>query len=518
MQLMLTSFGHAVTLMADPWLMLIVFIGLAWGIMGGALPGVGQSLILGIALPFTFGMTPVQAIAFLVAANLGSSYGNSIPAVLLGVPGKSSAALTALDGYALHKKGETGLALAVQYYASMFGALSGIPLFLIMVVPLASLAYVFLSPEMFALILLGMTAVISLTSENLLKGFLSVGAGFALSMIGQDPVSGQYRFAYTYDMRYGLSVTPIIIGCLAVGVLLRELRQSYKWGGQSEFSSAWKFPPLKTLWKLTPMVIMGSVIGQISGVLPGIGGNVGAFVAYNQAKLLSKNPREFGHGSTQGIAANEAAQAADQIGELVPTFGLGIPGSGSMVMLFSAMLMHGFIPGPKLITDAPQMLDAATLGLLASTLILILIGWPICGLILRVVSFDRTVVMLGALALCMLGAFTLERSTFDVFLVVLFGAIGYFMSRYGYSPAGLAIGLVLGTDLEGYLRRGLLLMDSDWVKFVTRPWTAALLLVSLAMLVYGLRGAIRLSRETKAIRQRALAKAQAAAKAAPSAA
>ncbi|MCJ7640536.1 MAG: tripartite tricarboxylate transporter permease [Desulfobacterales bacterium] len=502
MDLFVTSFIESLKLCGDPLLLLIIFLGVVWGNVGGALPGVGPTLSMGVALPFTFAMTPVQAIAFLVAINVACSYGNSIPAVLIGVPGTSSAVLTAIDGYELHKKGYTGLALGIQYYGAMFGAVVSIIFYFAMVVPLSGMAYIFLPPELFALYLLGCTAVISITSENILKGLVSAAFGLAVTLIEPNPVNAVYRFVFTPDMRWGINVTPVVIGVLAVSELFRQSRQSFNWGvGTTKFKA--KFPALKYLWRVTPIVMMGTVIGTIIGAIPGIGGNVACFVSYNQAKLWSKHPEEFGHGSIEGIAANEAAQNASQSGEMVPTFGLGIPGSGSMVILFAAMLMNGIFPGPLLIQQAPHLLYASGAGLIASTVMLILMGWYICRILLWTVSFDRTLVLGTALALTMLGVFTLNRSVFDVFLTVLFGVIGYFMMRYGYSPAGFAIAMILGNGLEGNLRRGVLLCG-DWVTFLTRPWTAGILVLTCALLIYGALGTLKLSRQAAALRQQAL--------------
>ena len=504
MDLFFTAIIESSKLCLDPILLLIILVGVIWGNIAGALPGIGPSLAVGVVLPFTFGMTSVNAIAFLVAINVACSYGNSIPAILVGVPGTTSAVLTATDGYALHKKGQSGLALGVQFYAAMTGAFLGIFFYFAMVVPLSGLIYVFLAPEMFALYFLGCTAVVSISSDNIVKGLLSAAFGLVVSEVGRDPVSSVLRFAFNADMRGGIPVMPVVMGILAVSEILRQMRQSFSWGGEASFSEKWKFPPLKSLWRVTPSVLMGTVIGQIVGAIPGIGGNTAAFVAYNQSKMMSKHPEEYGHGSIEGIAANEAAQNASQCGEMVPTFGLGIPGSSTMVLLFGALMMHGFMPGPMLIKENPQLFFASGAGLIASTLMLMAMGWFICGALLKVVTLDRQLILSGALALCMLGVYTLNRSTWDVFLLILFGVIGYFMLRYGYMPAGFAITLVLGDGLESNLRRGLLLTHKSLWEFLARPWTAVILAISFALIIYGTIGTVRVARRMAAVRRQAL--------------
>jgi putative tricarboxylic transport membrane protein len=500
MDLFFTSIAESLRMCLDPLLLLLIFISVIWGNIGGALPGVGPNLTVAVILPFTFGMTTEQAIACLVAANCACAYGNSIPAILIGVPGTSSAVLTAVDGYALHKQGKSGLALGVQFYAAVFGQFVSIFFFFATVVPLAQLTYIFLAPEMFALYFLGISAVIGIAGDNIVKGLLAAAFGFSISMVGRDPVSAVSRYVYFSEATRSFEITPVVIGLLAVSELFRQMRQSFNWGGAGQKITA-KFPPWKTLWNMTPRILMGCAIGAIVGAIPGIGGTTAAFISYTQAKIWSKHPELFGHGAIDGIAANESAQNASQSGEMVPTFGLGIPGSSTMVLLFAAMLMHGFIPGPMLIKQAPQLLYAAGAGLWATTAMLVIIGWPICMVLYKIVTIDRTTIIIGALALCMLGVWTINNSSFDVLLMLAFGIIGYFMMRYGYPVAAAAITIVLGRGFEGYLRRGLIICGNNFWEFVSRPWTALILIICIALLVYGTIGTIRLARKASEIKK-----------------
>jgi putative tricarboxylic transport membrane protein len=272
-----------------------------------------------------------------------------------------------MDGYALHKQGKSGLALGVTYSASVFGQFFSIFFFLAMVIPLSGLMYVFLTPEMAALYFLGMTAIISITGDNILKGLLAGAFGFLVSMVK--------RFAYTLEMHSGLDVVPVTLGLLAMSEMFRSMRQSFQWGELvGEFSA--KFPSVKDLTRVLPRIFIGTIIGSVLGAIFGLSGSATGVISYQQSKLWSKHPEEYGHGSIEGVAANEAAQNASQAGEAVPTFGLGIPASGSMVMVLAAFLMHGFIPGPQMIRGAPELLYAAGGGMLTSTFILALIGWP----------------------------------------------------------------------------------------------------------------------------------------------
>ena len=504
MELMVTSLTEALKMFGDPLLFLLMVVAFLWGALVGALPGIGPSLGVGLALPFTFGMNPGHAIAFLCGINCADSFGNSIPSILLGVPGGSSAVLTAIDGYALHKQGKTGLALGVTFYAAVAGQFISLFFFLLMVVPLSKLTYVFLAPELFALYFLGCTAIISVSGDNILKGLAAMAFGLAISLMGRDPVGNVARFAFVPELREGISVMPVTLGIIAMSELFRAMRQSYTWGDLNMKFSA-KFPSPKDLIRATPQIFMGTCIGTFIGAIPGLGGSASAFISYQQSKMWSKHPEEYGKGSIDGVAANEAAQNASQAGEMVPTFGLGIPGSSTMVFLFAALLMHGLVPGPLLIRESPELLYAATYGLVSITLIMAVLGWPIQSLLLKAVSVDRTLLLTGSVTLCLVGVFSFHRSLFDVFVMILFGMVGYIMRRYGYPVAATALAVILGRGFETNLRQGLVLVDESWWRFVTRPWTGLILGFSFALLIYGAIGTIRMARRASAARKEALA-------------
>jgi len=510
MDLFVSGVVESFKLCTDPLLMLLLLGGCIWGAIVGALPGVGATLGIGILLPFTFKMSPVYAIALFMSINVANSFGNSIPAILMGVPGSASAVLTAIDGYALHKQGKSGLALGVTYFASVFGQFISVFFFLAMVVPLSGLAYVFLAPEMAALYFFGMCAIISITGDNILKGLAAGAFGFAVSLIGRDPVGAVTRFAYHPELRNGIDPIPVTMGLLAMSELFRSMRQSFRWEELVGSFSA-KFPSVKDLWRAMPRIFIGTGIGSVLGAIPGLTGTTSAVISYQQSKLWSKHPEEYGKGSIEGVAANESAQNAAQAGEMVPTFGLGIPASTPSVMILAAVLMHGFIPGPQMIRHTPQLLYAASGGMLASTFILALIGWPMSIYTLKLMTLNRQLILVGCVALTLVGVYTLNNSTFNVFLLVLFGAVGYYMRRYGYSVAGATIAVILGPGLESYLRRGLLLLDGDWWAFMSRPWTGLIFALSFGFLIYGAFGTIRLARRAATIRRQAVAALQASA-------
>jgi putative tricarboxylic transport membrane protein len=477
-----------------PSVALALFGGMLWGSIGGAMPGFNQTLSVGVMVPFTFAMGPVEAVAFLVAIGVGVSYGNSIPAILVGLPGTPSAVFTALDGHALHKRGESGLALGTSYFAAIAGQFVSSFFFILMVVPLSQLAYHFLAPELFALHMLGITAIVSLTGKNVIKGIIAAAFGFGLTIIGPDPIGNNPRFTFGIpELRSGLQVVPVALGLLAVSEIIRSARQAHDWRGLAGSFSA-RFPPWSQLRRTVPAVAGGTVIGMLVGSIPGMGGAPAAAVAYQQARLISKKPQEFGHGSVEGVAANEAAQNAAQSGEMVPTLGLGIPGSDTMVLLLGALSIHGIVAGPLLAQQTPEMLHAAIAGLLGTAILLAIFGWGIARVLLRLATLNRSAVLACALALTIVGVYALRQSLFDVQVMMICAIIGYFMLRYGYSTAAAAIALVLGDGAERSLRTGLNLTGNDWLAFVARPITGTILLIALLILAYGIWGTIRQAR------------------------
>jgi putative tricarboxylic transport membrane protein len=470
---------------------LSIVLGVLWGAFAGAMPGFNQTLAVGIALPLTFAFGAIEAVAFLCAISVGVSYGNSIPAILVGIPGTASAVLTAIDGHALHKQGKSGLALGVAYFAALSGQFISTLMFIALVVPLAGLAYVFLTPELFALTVVGMTAILSLTGKNILKGLVATGIGFTFTMVGPDPIGTVPRFTFgVLEMRGGLQIVPVTLGLVAFSEILRATRQAHDWQGVTERFDA-KFPSPRSLRRTIRPVLGGTIIGTLVGCIPGMGGTPAAAVSYQQAKIFSKHPEEYGKGSIEGVAANEAAQNAAQSGELVPTLGLGLPGSDSMVLLLAALTLHGLVPGPLLITESPDMLQAAVAGLLGATLLLVVIGWRISSLLLKVVTIDRRLVLAFSMGLMIIGVFSLRQSIFDLIVLVVCGVIGYFMSRYGYPTAAAAIAVVLGGLAEAYLRQGLNLARNDWGQFLTRPLTGGILIFALVLLAYGIWSTVR---------------------------
>jgi putative tricarboxylic transport membrane protein len=477
-----------ISMLGDPIMWALVFAGSLVGVIVGAMPGVGTTLTYGLLLPFTFVMTPVHAVAFLLSISVGNQFGNSIPAVLMGLPGSSSAILTVIEGFTMFKRGEGGLALGVTYIASLGGQLISIPLFVILIVPLMQTVYIFAEPELCALYLLGMVAIVTLTGKNVIKGLMAAALGLGIGLVGLDPINLTRRFDFGFRIvRSGIDVVPVVIGFLAVSELFRSARQVFHYKDVAGMDTGRvHFPRWRDLKPAVPSILFGTILGTLLGAIPGVGATPSAMISYQYAQFFSKHPERFGNGAIEGIGANEAAQNASNSGELIPTLALGIPGTGSMVLLLAALTVHGFIPGPMMIRTTPQLFYAAVAGLLSSTIFLALTGWWMATVMLRLVKINRQAVTVIALVTVFMGVFSLNTRVFDVLVCLTTGLIGYFMLRYGYSTAGASLAVILGGGFERNLRIGLNFADNSWVKFLSRPITATIVAGCFALLVYGL--------------------------------
>jgi putative tricarboxylic transport membrane protein len=495
----LQSLSQGTSYLADPLFLLIIVAGTLWGVIGGVHPGGSATLSVGVALPFTFVMDGPQAVAFLLSVLVGINFANSLPSVLIGVPGTPSAVLTAQDGFRLHQRGETGTALGIVYLSSIIGQFISIVFFVAFVVPLSNLAYFFLSPELFAMALLGMTAVVGLAGRSILKAAISAAFGLAIALVGLDPLENVPRFTLGLnDLDDGVNKIAVVIGLLAVSEVIRQCRQVYPWAVGKIRMGTIRFPNRHVLRRILRPILLGTGLGVLIGVAPGASAEAAAYMAYQQAKAMSKTPEEFGNGSVEGIAANESAQQASQAGDLIPTLAVGIPGGSTMVLILAALTLHGLVPGPLLIKQSPDLLFGAVGGLLGAAVFLAAIGWMMAKVAARLAGVDRAVILVLALALTLVGVFSVDQSMFDVAVCLVFGFIGYFMLRYGYAVAAAALGVILGSDIESTLRQGLLIADGSFLTFLARPVTAIVLLIALLLLTYGIRSEWRSRRRPPA--------------------
>lgn len=486
---LLAGFASSVT----PYALLVMVVGIAWGMFIGALPGLGLVIAVTLVLPFTYSMDVVDALLLLVGTAAGAQFGNGVTAVTLGVPGSPSAVITVLEGYAMFKRGEGGVALFLNLVAATFGQIIGAIGFLVFIVPLAFVAPKFLAPEMFALTVIGLLAVAALTAGDLVKGLAALFFGLVLGTVGTDPVSSLPRFAFGVQEVYGgLGIVPVTIGLLGLGELLHQLHRGDFSPRTDRDAPAVprERPRIPRVWasprSLPPLAVaglFGCAIAFAIGVIPGLGATAATFIVYQQLRLVARKPEELGKGSREGLVAQNTADNAVIGGELIPTLALGIPGSASMAVLMGALIIQGIEPGPAVLQSRPELTGAVAAGLFLSGLLLLPLGWAFSHSALRLTRVWPPAVFSGGVLLILLGAYAVQSQLFDVYAIIVFGIIGFLLRRFGFSVAAAAIGFILSDLLESSFRHGVLITRGSLVDFFTRPVTLALLVLAAAILV-----------------------------------
>jgi putative tricarboxylic transport membrane protein len=431
-------------------------------------------------------MQPLHAIVLLASTYVGAEYGGSIPAILIRTPGTNSAAATTIDGYALHLQGRGGEALGLSLVAGMIGGLFGLILLVLLTEPLAKVALLFTPPAYFALGILGLSVISSLSEGALVKGLMAGILGLMISVVGTDPLSGVGRFTFRLpELIEGIPFIIVMVGVFAVGELMSQ-SGSTDWAG-SDASKArdtrMKLPSLRTLWRLRKAQAIGNVVGAFEGIMPGAGGTVAAFLSYNEARRWSKEPEKFGHGSEEGVVAPEAANNVVACTALVPTLSFGIPGSNSTAVLLGGLLIHGLQPGPLLFTQHPEIVYGLFGGLFVANIGMLLIGIAILTPAIWLVNRPKPYLLAFIYALVFSGVYSIDHSVFDLGMVLAAGLIGYLMRVFGYPFLPLVLGLVLGYMIESNYRRSLVMTNGDHVVFLEDPISLLFLAAAVIFVV-----------------------------------
>jgi putative tricarboxylic transport membrane protein len=464
-----------------------VVIGVAWGIIAGALPGITASIGMALALPFTWGVDPDVALMLLAGVYIGAEYGGSIPAILIRAPGEPSNAPAALDGYAMHARGETGRALGFSLVPGTVASVLGAVAMVSLLVPLARLALAFGPPEFFALAVFGLSAVVGLSRRNLAKGVASAAFGLALAMVGVDDLSGEERFTFGLEgLVEGIATVPIVIGMLAVSEVFAEIDRVDEPQTPISTKVRMALPALREYVRCLPSTLLGTAIGIVVGVMPGAGATVASFLAYTESRRISKDGARYGEGVPDAIAAPEAANNAVVPTSMVPLLAFGIPGSTSAAVMLGALIMHGVRPGPQLLTGQPEIIYALFGGLLTASLAMYVLGRLFLKPWIYIVNVPKTYLITSILVLVVVGILGLDLGVFEVYVVLVAGVVGFLMQRYGFNVVAVVLGLVLGPLVEQNLRRALVMSRGSLDIFVERPIALALLVLAAASIAYPL--------------------------------
>lgn len=454
------------------------FLGVAWGIIGGALPGISPSITMALLLPFTYGMHASSAVVLLASTYFGAEYGGSIPAILIRTPGTNAAAATVIDGYAMKQQGRAGEALGISLYSGVIGGTFGLIMLVLLTEPLSRVALAFRPTSYFALGILGLSVIGSLAGESLIKGLIAAVLGLMIAAIGTDPVTGLNRFTFgSPELLSGIEPILVLVGLYAVSELMTSASEP-PWEKADAGAARIKFPSLATWKRIWPAQGIGAVVGLIEGCTPGAGGTVAAFLSYNEARRWSRHKEEFGHGSPEGIAAPETANTTVSKTALIPMLSLGIPGTNSTAVLLGGFLIQNLIPGPMLFVQHADIVRDLYFGLGVSVVALIVVGYLFMPPCIWMVNRPKSYLMAFIFALVVSGVYAIETSLFQVGIVLAFGALGYAMRYFRLPFLPMVLGVVLGFLVESNFRRALVLSDGDYKTFLQDPISAGLLAVA----------------------------------------
>lgn len=469
-------------LLGDPVNLIYIIIGVTGGIFVGALPGLTATTGCALLLPFTFGHDPLQGLLMLVGVFCGGIYGGSLSAILLRTPGTPAAAATMLDGFPMSERGEAGRAIGLATMASCIGGVTGALIMTALAPAIARAGLAFGPPEFFALTLFGLSMIVAVSGKNLALGLLAAALGVLVTTIGLDPISAKAR--YTFGVREllgGVELIPVLIGFFGVAQVLHRAEELL------DLSKGEKRPRIVprisdiiiTRW----VAVKSAVIGVFIGAIPGAGCDIAAFAAYSEARRSSKDPDAMGKGAPEGVVAPEAANNAATAGALIPMLSLGVPGDAVTAVLLGALTIHGFEPGPVFFANNSDLVNALFAGVIVTQIMMLFVAILLAGVFIRLIRIDQRLMVPAILFLCMMGAYSVRYSLFDMWLTLGLGVVGYLLERARVPLSPLLLGIVLGQLAEQNLRRSLIISHGDVLIFLERPVSALLLVAAIVALV-----------------------------------
>lgn len=473
-------YGFSIAL--DPVNLMYVFIGVFAGTIIGMLPGLGPISALALMIPITFNLDPATGLILMAGVYYGAIFGGSTSSILLNAPGVAGTVATSFDGYPMAQKGMAGKALAIAAYASFVGGTISV-IGLMLVAPLLSkVAVSFGPPEYFALMILGLTAVVSLSDKSLTKGIIAAIVGMMISIIGMDLQTGTERYTFgTLELLEGIDFLVVALGVFALAEVFVMLLRGYDEKQKRNAIGSLKLTGAEVKEIAAP-VARSSLLGFFTGVLPGAGATIGSFLGYSMEKRLAKDGDTFGKGNIKGVAAPESANNAACGGSFVPLLTLGVPGSGTTAVLLGALLVMGVTPGPMMLEQRPDVFWGVIASMYIGNIFLLVLNLPLIPYIAKILDAPRPLLLSLILIFCMVGVYGLSFSSFDLVLLLVFGLIGLVMRLYGFPAAPMILGLILGALMEESMRRALQISGGDWSIFIDKPISLTLLLIALLSL------------------------------------
>lgn len=470
---------HGFSVAFQPVNILYVFIGVFLGTIIGVLPGIGPATGVALLIPVTFGMDPISALIMLSGIYYGAMYGGSTTAILINTPGEASTVMTTLDGYQMAKNGRAGAALAIAAIGSFIAGTIGVIFLTFLAVPLSNFAVRFGPAEYFALMLFALSMVTSLTGKSMAKGMISTILGLMIATVGIDLQSGLPRFTLGItELQDGIDFLVVVVGLFSLGEVFKSM-EDYQKGEMEPIRIKGKIWLTREEWKRSVKPIFrGGVLGFFTGVLPGAGGTVASILSYVTEKKFSKQPDQFGKGAIEGVAGPESANNASSTGAMVPMLTLGVPGSGTTAILMGALIMYGIQPGPLLFSNHPDLVWGVIDSMYLGNLMLLVLNLPLVGLFVRLLYIPAGVLFPLIISLSLVGVYSLNNSIVDLFLVLIFGVVGYLFRKLDIPTAPMVLSLVLGGMMEQSFRQAMTISDASISVFFSSPISVTLLILA----------------------------------------
>ena len=460
------------------------FVGVLIGTLIGVLPGIGPVGTMSLLFPFTYKASPLCAMVMLAGIYYGAMYGGSTTSILVNIPGEAASVVTCLDGYQMARKGRAGPALGMAAFGSFAAGTLGLVGIMLIAPPLASIALQFGPPEYFSLMCVGLTILIYLASGSIIRAIMMATFGVILGCAGLDSETGSPRFVFGIpDLMDGIGLAPFVMGLFGISEVFLNIEKPP--GRRDVLESRIKgLLPSWQDWKDSILPITrGGILGFFLGILPGGGAVISSFVSYAVEKKISKHPEKFGTGAIEGVAAPEAANNSATAGAFIPMFTLGIPSNVVMALLLGAMIVHGVTPGPRFISENPQIFWGIVASMYIGNVMLLILNLPLIGLWVQVLKVPYRILFPLIILFCLVGAYSINNSTFDMAIMLIFGILGYLMRKYRYEGAPMVLAFVLGPMFENSLRQSLLLSDGSFSIFFTRPIAAGGMILTVIILV-----------------------------------
>jgi len=485
------GFGGALS----PINLLFALFGCLIGTLIGVLPGIGPIATIAMLLPITFGLSPLGSLIMLAGIYYGAQYGGSTTAILVNLPGESSAVVTCIEGYRMAQKGRAGAALAVAAVGSFFAGCVGTILIAAFAPILAKFAEQFRSPEYFSLMLFGLIAAVVLAHGSVVKAVAMIVLGLLIGLIGTDSQSGVARLTFGVPELYdGVDFVPVAMGLFGFAEIMTNLdRPSSERKATSPVTSLW--PTRQEARRAIPSVLRGTAVGSFLGILPGGGAVLSSFAAYTLEKKVSRWSAEFGSGAVEGVAGPEAANNAGAQASFIPLLTLGIPSTPVMALMMGAMTIQGIAPGTAIITERPALFWGMIASMWIGNLMLVVINLPLIGIWVKLLKVPYRILFPTILVFCSVGAYSINSSTFLILMMAGFALLGYVFAKLGCEGAPFLLGFVLGPLMEENLRRSMVLSFGDPIIFVQRPISLCFLLLSLGLVLLIVLPQFRQTRE-----------------------